>query len=68
MLGRLLRTIRRRAEAGFRATRRRLAAWTRPDTSPSLVLGAVADLRRSRSALIAENALLRQQLIVLARA
>ena len=68
MLGRLLRTIRRRAEAGLRATRRRLAAWTRPDTSPSLVLGAVADLRRSRSALIAENALLRQQLIVLARA
>ena len=34
MLGRLLRTIRRRAEAGLRATRRRLAAWTRPDTSP----------------------------------
>jgi putative transposase len=67
MLGRLLRTIRRRAEAGLRATRRRLAAWTRPDTSPSLVLGAVADLMRSRSDLIAENALLRQQLIVLAR-
>ena len=67
MLGRLLRSIRWRAEAGLRSTRRRLAAWTRPATSPALVLGAAADLVRSRSELIAENALLRQQLIVLAR-
>jgi putative transposase len=68
MLGRLLRSIRWRAEAGLRSARRRLTALTRPATSPALVLGATGDLLRSRAALIAENALLRQQLIVLARA
>ncbi len=67
MLRRLLRSIRCRAEAGLRTIGRRLARWTRPATSPALVLGMAGDLLRSRSALIAENALLRQQLIVLAR-
>jgi hypothetical protein len=38
----------------------------KPVTS-SLVLGMVADLTRSKAALLAENALLRQQLIVLHR-
>ncbi len=45
---------------------RRLRAWTRP-TSHSLILGVVSDLARSKPELIAENALLRQQLIVLRR-
>ncbi len=67
MLGRLLRSLRCRAEAGLRAARRRLACWTRPATSPALVLGVAGDLLRGRPAPIAENALLRQQLIVLAR-
>jgi hypothetical protein len=67
MLGRLLRSIRHPAEARLRATRRCLARWTRPATSHSLVLGATADLMRSNSALMAENAPLRQQLIVLTR-
>jgi putative transposase len=67
MLRRLLRSIRCRAEAGLRTLGRRLARWTRPGTSPALVLGMAGDLLRSRPALIAENALLRQQLIVLAR-
>jgi len=40
--------------------------WTKPLTS-SLPLGTLADLGRSKSELIAENALLRQQLIVLKR-
>ncbi len=40
--------------------------WTRPLNS-SLPLGTLADLGRSKSDLIAENALLRQQLIVLKR-
>src|SRR6266550_4338282 len=40
--------------------------WTRPLTS-SLPLETLADLGRSKSELIAENALLRQQLIVLRR-
>src|SRR6266700_1710660 len=42
------------------------ARWTKPLTS-SLPLQTLADLRRSRSELVAENALLRQQLIILKR-
>jgi putative transposase len=40
--------------------------WTKPLTS-SLPLGTLADLGRSKSELIAENALLREQLIMLKR-
>src|SRR5256886_11819074 len=40
--------------------------WTRPLTS-SLPLQTLADLGRSKSELVAENALLRQQLIILRR-
>jgi len=48
------------------AIRRRLATATRP-TGATLVVGALADAARSRSALIAENALLRQQLVIARR-
>jgi len=58
--------IRRRAQATLRAAHRRLLAWTRPTTGP-FVGGAVGDLARTKAALIAENAFLRQQLVVLAR-
>ena len=44
----------------------RFIHWTKPLTS-SLPLGTLADLGRSKSELIAENALLRQQLIILKR-
>ena len=40
--------------------------WTKPDTA-SLVVGTVVDATRSKRDLIAENAFLRQQLIVLKR-
>ena len=40
--------------------------WTRPTTS-AIVAGSLSDLTRSRADLIAENAMLRQQLIVLKR-
>ena len=40
--------------------------WTKPPTS-SLPLQTLADLGRSKSELVAENALLRQQLIILRR-
>jgi putative transposase len=40
--------------------------WTRPLT-PSLLLGTFADLGRSKSELMAENALLRHQLVILKR-
>ena len=46
--------------------RTRCVHWTTPLTS-SLPLGTLADLARSKSELIAENALLRQQLIILNR-
>ena len=45
---------------------RRFARWTKPLAS-SLPLQTLADLGRSKSELLAENALLRQQLIVLKR-
>ncbi len=48
------------------AIKRRLLAVTKPG-APLLVAGALSDLTRGKPALIAENALLRQQLIVLNR-
>ena len=44
----------------------RFVDWTTP-SAPSLMLGTVTDLARSKSELVAENALLRQQLIILRR-
>jgi putative transposase len=44
----------------------RFARWTKPHTS-SLPLPTLADLSRSKSELVAENAILRQQLIILKR-
>ena len=44
----------------------RLKHWAKPATL-SLISGVVSDLNRSRSDLVVENALLRQQLIVLHR-
>jgi hypothetical protein len=41
-------------------------SWVKP-TSVSLAIGAITDLNRSRADLLVENALLRQQLIVLYR-
>ena len=50
----------------WRALSSRLTRWTKPLTS-SLPLQILADLGRSNSELIAENALLRQQLIIFRR-
>src|SRR5215472_12955439 len=44
----------------------RYVAWTKLD-STSLLLGTLTDLFRSKSELAAENAFLRQQLIILRR-
>jgi putative transposase len=44
----------------------RFIAWTIPDTT-SLLLGTLTDFSRSKSDLVTENALLRQQLIILRR-
>ena len=67
MLLSLLHGARCAADAGVGGIRRCLARWTKPASGRSLVLGTVMDLTRSKPELIAENALLRQQLIVLTR-
>src|SRR5215216_938520 len=62
----LLQRLLAAGRATAQALRRRLAAATRPATAP-LVAGTLADLARTKPELLAENALLRQQLIVLQR-
>jgi hypothetical protein len=50
----------------FQSFHHRFVAWTKPSNT-SLILGTVTDLARSKSELVGENALLRQQLIILRR-
>ncbi len=50
----------------FLSFHHRFVVWTKP-CNTSLILGTVTDLARSKSELVAENALLRQQLIILRR-
>jgi hypothetical protein len=50
----------------LRSLNDRFVTWTKPDTT-SLLLGTLIDLSRGKSELVTENALLRQQLIVLRR-
>ena len=66
MLTYLVRRCARLGGALARALRRRLLTATKP-AGPPVTAGALTDLVRSRSALVAENALLRQQLLVLRR-
>ena len=49
-----------------RRANQHLKQWTKPATA-TLLTGAVSDITRSRADLIAENLMLRQQLIVLNR-
>jgi len=58
--------IRRRAQPALRAVHRRCLASTRPASGPR-VGSIVGDLTRTKANLIAENACLRQQLVVLRR-
>ncbi len=58
--------IRRHAQAALSTISCRLLAWTRPPTR-ACIGGAIGDLTRTKAALVAENAFLRQQLVVLAR-
>src|SRR5918911_294277 len=67
MLARVLHRVGDLTAVAFRAVRRRLPTAPRPATTSSLVLGTATDLPRGKPELVAENALLRQQLIVLAR-
>ncbi|HEU5376220.1 MAG TPA: integrase core domain-containing protein [Ktedonobacteraceae bacterium] len=62
----LLFSLKRRFQHSFSRVRQRVLQWTRP-TSRSLFVGTLNDLARTRAELIAENALLRQQLVILHR-
>jgi hypothetical protein len=58
--------IQRFIQAGGQLLHQHFIAWTRP-ARPTLVRGLAVDLIRGKAELVAENALLRQQLIVLSR-
>ncbi len=66
MLAHLLHRVARVGRHLVQAFGRRLAAATTPAV-PLPVVGTLADLVRSKPALVAENALLRQQLLILRR-
>jgi putative transposase len=62
----LLISLKRQIHRCSRRMHQRLLQWTKP-TNRSLVSGTLINLTRTRAELIAENALLRQQLIILRR-
>jgi putative transposase len=62
----ILSHLRRLVGTSLDVLRVRFVDWTTPLTL-SLPFGTLADLARSKSELVAENALLRQQLIILKR-
>ncbi len=59
-------SIKQRVCLSLRTLQERVLRWIKPLTT-SLVLGTFADLTRGKAELLAENALLRQQLIILRR-
>jgi putative transposase len=65
-MGRVFISLHRMKEGCLHALTSRFARWTKP-IGTSLPLATLTDLSRSKSELIAENALLRQQLIILNR-
>ncbi len=65
-MARVVTSLRRLKDGCLHALSARFARWTKP-LRLSLSLQTMADLGRSKSELIAENALLRQQLIILKR-
>jgi putative transposase len=62
----ILTSLKQLASIGFQALNHCFLDWAKP-ASTSLLLGTVTDLARSTSELVAANALLRQQLILLRR-
>jgi putative transposase len=65
-MGRVFITLKQLKDGCLHALSSRFARWTKPLTS-CLPLATLTDLGRSKSELVAENALLRQQLIILKR-
>ena len=65
-MSRFLTPIKLLVSSCFHLFQRCLLRWTKPSHNP-LLLGTVVDLARGKSELIAENALLRHQLVILRR-
>jgi hypothetical protein len=63
----ILTFIKRLPSLCLQSLHHRFIDWTKPDTATSLMGGMLTDLARSKSELVAENALLRHQLIILRR-
>ncbi len=59
-------SIKRRIYFSLQTLQKRFSRWIKPPTT-SLLLGTFADMSRGKSELLAENALLRHQLIILRR-
>jgi transposase InsO family protein len=66
MLARFFQRVASTGRAALRALHRRLMASTTPPAA-TILAGTLADLARSKGELVAENALLRQQLLILRR-
>ena len=66
MVMNFVRRVKQAINTGVQVLRQHIADSTKP-TNSSLVCGGLQDLLRTKPQLIAENALLRQQLIVLNR-
>ena len=66
MFANLMNRAKQVITTGMQMLRKQIASRTKP-TNSSLVRGSLGDLVRTKPQLIAENALLRQQLIVLNR-
>jgi hypothetical protein len=63
---RILIFMKRLISMCFQSLQNRFVGWTHPSTT-SLMLGSMTDQARSKSELVAENALLRKPLIILRR-
>jgi len=63
---RMLISIKQLIFFSFHTLQERFLRWIKPPTT-SLLLGTLTDLARGKSELLAENALLRKQLIILHR-
>jgi putative transposase len=64
MLSQLFAYVGRVVHTGLKLIEQTVKTWTKPNTATA-VINALADMTRTKPELIAENALLRQQLIVL---
>jgi putative transposase len=62
----ILKPLRQRIALCFHALHDGMVRWMKP-RSTSLLLGTIADLAKGKSELLVENAMLRQQLIILRR-